>query len=529
MSDALTTVTAKALYAQLATARDPYLKRARRAAELTVPYLFPKEGTSGSSDFVEPNQGLGARGVRFLASKLSQSLFPINAPFFKYEIDDIALQDLTKATDKRGEIEKALSARERAVLSEMNGSMFRPISFEACRQLIIAGNYLIFIPKKGKPRGFRVSSYVVNRDPSGNLLDMVIKEEVARAALSEDIKSKINAATQEGPRDAKVDVYTKITLNDETSQYDVTQEIDDVVIDGEYAGSYPVDKLPWIPLRFTYVEGEDYGRGFVDEYIGDLNSLDVLTEALRDGTVQGAKVIWIVNPNSTISVRKLSEAENGAFVQGDINSVMPLRLDKQADFAVAERFIEQLTERLSFAFLLNTSIQRKGERVTAEEIRFMAGELDQGLGGVYSLLAEEFQLPVAKLYEIRMEFVRKVPPLPKEITSTSIVTGLDALGRGNDLQNLDSFIAGAAQIGGPEAIGRYVNLGEYFKRRGAALGIDMGGLIRTDEEIAQADQAAAQQQMIQQLGPQAIAQMGGMAKEGMKQQMQPEATGEQNG
>lgn len=506
------------------------MKRARRAAQLTVPYLFPAEGTSGSSDFVEPNQGLGARGVRFLASKLSQSLFPINAPFFKYEIDDIALQDLTKATDKRGEIEKALSARERAVLSEMNGSMFRPISFEACRQLVIAGNYLIFIPKKGKPRGFRLSSYVVNRDPAGNLLDMVIKEEVARAALSEDIKAKINAATQEGPRDAKVDVYTKITLDDETNSYIVTQEIDDVEIDGDYSGSYPRDKLPWIPLRFTYVEGEDYGRGFVDEYIGDLNSLDVLTEALRDGTVQGAKVIWIVNPNSTISVRKLSEAENGAFVQGDINSVMPLRLDKQADFAVAERFIEQLTERLSFAFLLNTSVQRKGERVTAEEIRYMAGELDQGLGGVYSLLAEEFQLPVAKLYEIRMEFVRKVPPLPKEITSTTIVTGLDALGRGNDLQNLDSFIAGAAQIGGPEAIGRYVNLGEYFKRRGAALGIDMGGLIRTDEEIQQADAAAAQQQMIQQLGPQAIAQMGGMGKEAMKQQMQPEATtGEQNG
>lgn len=530
MAEPTITVSAKALYEQLVTDRDPYLKRARRAAELTVPYLFPKEGTTGAADFVEPNQGLGARGVRFLASKLSQSLFPINAPFFKYEIDDIALQDLTKADDKRGEIEKALSARERAVLSEMNGSMFRPVAFEACRQLVIAGNYMIFIPKKGKPRGFRLSSYVVNRDPSGNVLDIVIKEQIARVALSEDIKSKIGAAAQGGDqnKEATVDVYTLITLDDASNQYIVTQEVDGVQIDGEYSGSYPKDKLPWIPLRFTYVEGEDYGRGFVDEYIGDLNSLDVLTEALRDGTVQGAKVVWIVSPNSTVRVEKLSKAENGAFVQGDINSIQPLRLDKQADFAVAERFIAQLTERLSFAFLLNTSVQRKGERVTAEEIRYMAGELDQGLGGVYSLLAEEFQMPVAKLFEIRMEFVRKVPPLPKEITSTTIVTGLDALGRGNDLQNLDSFLAGAAQLGGPEAIGRYVNLGEYFKRRGAALGIDMGGLIRTDQEIQAADQAAAQQQMIQQLGPQAIAQMGGMAKEGMKQQPQA-TTGEQNG
>jgi hypothetical protein len=353
---------------------------------------------------------------------------------------------------------------------------------------------------------------------------------VARAALSPEIKAKIGAVktAAEADREAQVDVYTKITLDDATNQYLVTQEIDDVEIDGEYSGSYPADKLPWLPLRFTYVEGEDYGRGFVDEYIGDLNSLEVLTGALRDGTVQGAKVVWIVSPNSTISVAKLAKAENGGFVQGDINAVQALRLDKANDMAVAERFVAQLTERLSFAFLLNTAIQRSGERVTAEEIRYMAGELDQGLGGVYSLLAEEFQMPVAKLYETRMEFVRKVPPLPKEITSTSIVTGLDALGRGNDLNNLDSFIAGAAQVGGPEAIGRYVNLGEYFKRRGAALGIDMGGLIRTDEEIQAADQQAQQQAMLQQLGPQAIAQMGGMAKEGMKQQPQA-TTGEQNG
>lgn len=532
MAETPETIPAKALYEKLATDRDPYLKRARRAAELTVPYLVPKEGTSGSTTFQEPNQGLGARGVRHLASKLSISLFPINAPFFKYEVDDLALQELTQATDKRGEVEKALNARERAVISEMNSSMFRPIAFEACRQLVVSGNYLIFIPKKGKPRGFRLTSYVVNRDPAGNVLDIVIKEEIARAALSPDVKAKIGAAKGEqvDPQ-TTAEVYTKITLDDASSQYIVTQEIDDVVIDGEYSGSYPADKLPWLPLRFTYVEGEDYGRGFVDEYIGDLNSLDVLTEALRDGTVQGAKVIWIVSPNSTISVRKLSEAENGGFVQGEAGAVTPLRLEKQADFAVAERFMQTLTERLSFAFLLNTAVQRNGERVTAEEIRYMASELDQGLGGVYSLLAEEFQMPVAKLYSVRMEFVRKVPPLPKEITSTAIVTGLDALGRGNDLANLDALIAGAQQIGGPDVVGRYLNMGEYFKRRGAALGVDMGGLIRTDQEIAEADKQAQLMALAQNLGPQAISQLGGAGRDQMKldAQQQQQANGEQDG
>jgi len=510
-------VSAKALYETLATERDPYIKRAVRAAELTVPYLFPKAGTSGSTNFVEPNQSLGARGLRHLASKLQISLFPVNAPFFKYEIDDLALANLAKADDKRGEIEKALSARERAVLSEMNSSMFRPVSFEVFRQLLVAGNCLLHIPKKGKPRAHRLSSYVVQRDSSGNVLDIVILETTARTALPPDIMAKINAVptAAEAKRDAKVSIYTHITLDETGQKYTVTQEIEGIVIDGETSGSYPKDKLPWIPLRFTYIEGEDYGRGFIDEYIGDLNNLDTLTAALRDGTIQGAKVIWLVAPNSTVKPKQLADAANGGFVQAEANAVVPLRLDKQADFAVAERMITSITERLTMAFLLSS--QRQGERVTAEEIRYVAGELDQGLGGVYSLLAEEFQQPVAVLYSARMEFVRKVPPLPKEITSTTIVTGIDALGRGSDLQKLDTLIAGSAQVVGPEQIGRYLNVGEYFKRRGASIGIDMGGLIKTDEEIAQADAAAAQQQMVQQLGPQAISQMGGMAKEQMKQ------------
>ncbi|MDX0455498.1 phage tail protein [Sinorhizobium medicae] len=516
-------ISAKALYEQLATARDPYLKRARRAAELTVPHLFPKDGTTGSTSFDEPNQSLGARGLRHLASKLQISLFPVNSPFFKYTVDDIALQNLTKADNKRGEIEKALSARERAVISVMNSAMFRPVSFEVFRQLLLAGNSLLHIPKKGRVRAHKLSSYVVRRDASGNLLDIVILEQVARAALPQDIMAKIaTTSSSDAPREATVDVYTLISLEETGQKYIVSQEIDGVTIDGEYSGEYPKDKLPWLPLRFTYIEGEDYGRGFIDEYIGDLNNLDKLTQALRDGTIQGAKVIWLVKTNSVLRPMHLAKAENGGFVQGNEGDVVPLRLEKQADFAVAERLIDKITERLSYAFLLNSAIQRNGDRVTAEEIRYVAGELDQGMGGVYSLLSEEFQMPVATLFSNRMEHERKVPPLPKEITSTSIVTGMDALGRGNDLQNLDALLAGAAQMGGPEVIGRYVNLGEYFKRRGAALGVDMGGLIRTDEEIATADQQAQLQAMAQNLGPQAIQAMGGLGKQQMVNDAQAE-------
>ncbi|MQX49607.1 portal protein [Sinorhizobium medicae] len=512
---------AKALYDRLVTDRDPYLKRAQEAAGLTVPHLMPPDGVSASTALEEPSQSLGARSVRHLASKIQLALFPINTPPFKYEIDDIGVRQLTEGQGKNGEINKALAERERAVVTEMYGSVFRPVSFEACRQLIVAGNYLLYIPKEGRPRGFRLNQYVVDRDGAGNVLDIVVKESMSREALTPEIAAKLGQTEQKDTdREANIDIYTHIRRVGDKMV--VTQQIDDVdVADG---GEYPVDDCPWLALRLTYIEGENYGRGFVDEYMGDLTALNALTEALRDGTAQSAKVVWLVAPNSVVKAQQLAKAKNGGFVTGEANSVTPLQVNKQADFAVAERFIAQLIERLSYAFMLNSAVQRNGERVTAEEIRYMANELDQGMGGIYSLLSEEFQLPVVRLYEKRMEHNRKVPPLPKGVTSVKVIAGLDALGRGNDLQNLDAFIAGLGQLFGPQEVARRINAGEYMTRRGAALGIDTNGLVRTDEELSQGDQTAQIQQMIEKLGPQAIAQMGGMAREGMKQEAATEGT-----
>ena len=134
----------------------------------------------------------------------------------------------------------------------------------------------------------------------------------------------------------------------------------------------------------------------------------------------------------------------------------------------------------------------------------MAQELEDGLGGMYSLLAHEFQLPVVYLFEKRMEKKRNIPPLPKDIAGPSIVTGIDALGRGQDLRNLDGFLTGLGQAFGPEILGRYIKLGEVIKRRGAALGIDMANLVYSEEEIAQAEQQAKLEALATNLGPDAM-------------------------
>ena len=71
-------------------------------------------------------------------------------------------------------------------------------------------------------------------------------------------------------------------------------------------------------------------------------------------------------------------------------------MDKFNDFRVAYQAMQGIEERLSQQFMLQSSVQRNGERVTAEEIRYLAGELEDTLSGIYSILSQEFQMRLLK-------------------------------------------------------------------------------------------------------------------------------------
>jgi hypothetical protein len=119
----------------------------------------------------------------------------------------------------------------------------------------------------------------------------------------------------------------------------------------------------------------------------------------------------------------------------------------------------------------------------------------------------------------RMGKAGRLPELPKKIVKPTIVTGLEALGRGHDLNKLDSFVAGASQLLG-EQFSTYVNMGDYLKRRATSLGIDVEGLIKSEEELQQERQQQQQQQMAQQVAPNMANAAGKMIQDN------PEAAGE---
>lgn len=505
---------ANALYEQLMGDREPFLERGRKCAELTIPALLPRSGHGQHSNLPMPYQSIGARGVNNLSSKLLLSLIPPNTPFFRLLVDDFELAEMG-GEEKRSEFEEALNGVERAVQTETERKAIRTPVFMALKLLVATGNALLYLPKDSKVRAIRLDSYVVRRSPDGTVIDCIIKEEIAYAALPGDIREALDS----GPGDKKYDandpvcVFTCWHLKD--GKYHGWQEVEDIEVPGT-KGTWKADKAPFLPLRWTSVDGEDYGRGHVEEYIGDLNSLEGLSQSILESSLAAAKTVIMVRPNATTRVKQLSAANNLDVIQGQEDDVHVLQLDKRADLSVAQQTAAEISQRLAQAFLLNSAVQRDAERVTAEEIRFMAAELEDALGGVYSLLAHEFQLPFVNRLLDLMTKEKRLPKLPDGIVP-SIVTGIEALGRGQDLSRLQVFANEIAKFG-PETIGEHIKLGDYFRRFGTSLGIDMDGLTYTEEERQQREQqrqeAMQQQQMMELAGKAAGPVISAAAKQG---------------
>lgn len=169
-------------YSSLEAHRHTFLQRARDASELTIPTLVPPEGHSGSTLYKNPYQSVGARGVNNLASKLLMTLLPPNSPFFRLTIDDFDIEKIA-GRDARGAIEEALARIERSAQNEIETSAVRVPVHEALKQLIVSGNALVYLPKKGGMKVYRLDRYVVKRDTMGNVLEIITKEAVSPLML----------------------------------------------------------------------------------------------------------------------------------------------------------------------------------------------------------------------------------------------------------------------------------------------------------------------------------------------------------
>ena len=421
---------AKSRYDTLKSERDQYLNVAEEASRLTIPYLVHEdEQIQGMRNLKTPWQSVGAKGVVTLSAKLMLSLLPPQTSFFKLQVDESKLGDY--GPEVKSELDLAFAKIERTILEKIAASDDRVVVHQAMKHLVVAGNALVFMGKKNL-KLFPLSRYVIDRDGNGNVIESVTKERISKKLIQELVPDLENKNTTDYGEDKteNCDVYTHVKIYG--SKVTWHQEVYDKIIP-KSQGKAPLSATPWLPLRFNTVDGESYGRGRVEEFIGDLKSLEALSQALVEGSAAAAKVVFSVSPSSSTKPQTLAQAGNGAIVQGRPDDIGVVQVGKTADFATAAQMIQQLEKRLSDAFLILSV--RQSERTTAEEVRLTQMELEQSLGGLFSLLTVEFLVPYLDRKLNVFQKTGKIPRIPDGIVHPTIVAGINSLGRGQDRES----------------------------------------------------------------------------------------------
>lgn len=455
--------------------RKQYEDRAKLIAKLTLPYVIREESDTGTTSMTDStSQSFGGRLVNTLKAKMGMALLPPSTSSFRYVPNPEELEALTGGSENnKAEVYKVLSANVSAVNAEIELQQTRSSLFDAITQLIIVGSTIVE-KVKSKQKGMKVhglQSFVVKLDSQGNPLKMCIKELLDY--LPEGIEAK---EVKE-----KYELYTQLEYDSELDMWVMTQEVEQEIV-GEEQTYKTYDDLPFRYLGWTWMQGEKYHRPYAEDYYKDLEQLDKLAKLLTDGAIIAAKMLIFVNERGGRTRKDdVTDSVNGDVIDGTAEDVTLMKSEKNFDFQMPAEREAKIQKSLSQAFLMSESVTRDAERVTAEEIAYMAQELESSsLAGIYSKLS--LQWSRWNVHQTMLELKIKFESIEVEI-----LTGLDALGRSQEAQKLDRLLQRAASM---EKL-HWFNDAEVLNRYAGFESVNTVGLIKTPDEVA-AEQEAAQ-------------------------------------
>jgi len=509
-------------FERLDNRRTNKLQRAQDCSRLTVPGLYPEDGFTETMELPDIYSSLPARGVMALASRMVSAIYPLNqTPFFNLEIDQQYVPQGVDTTETMSQ----LARLDKKIMDKLSSTNLRQELFVLFQHLIVIGDALFQCTDDYQFRVHRIDHYVVQRYPDGRVYRIILREWVDPDAIPEnwnyDSKAEMYGSPENGPSSDHKPYFTEIVWNPSTSKWDVSVEYCGQVVDG---GTYDVN--PYIPQVWSRIAGEDYGRSLCEEHIGDIRTLEALTKSLVEAAAANAEFRIGVDPTGITEVSDLQETENGDFVPARAVDVFAVQLAKQIDLGPMAGVRQDLIQNLSRTFLLQSSVQRNADRVTATEIREVAQELDQTLGGIFSGMARDIQIPLVRRAMILMSRDKLIPKeLVSLITSDKgmlnlkVRTGLEALNR--EVQN--SQLAQWAQIvGSIKDLQPYIDWYGWGVKWTSSFGLEPVGLIKTPQQLEAEQQKAAQSSIEQMAAQQSIQSLGGMAEAAAKQGMAPQ-------
>lgn len=399
----------------------------------TIPSVFPSATNikeNGNALIEHDYQSTGALLVNRLATKLARTLFPVGTSFFRIDITDEAKEkiraQLNQSADELSFVRLEKEACDRLFLNASYAQLIQLLVL-----LIITGECLM-VRMDDKIQIKSLRNYVLERNHTGDVQRIILKECKRYYELSPELQALVG----EQKDDARLDLYTQVLKDVDAKtgivRWEVTQEIQGKPLTGKRVYR---DKLcPYIPVTWSYMNGDSYGRGYVEQYAGDFAKMSELSEALTRYELEALRVIHVYNPAGQFDIDSAEHANTGDWVMGQKDSVQPYEFGEYQKIQTIRNDLNELKQSLSVAFMYAGNV-REGERVTAYEIQQNAQEAEQVLGGVYSYLSMGLHLPLAYI------LLNEISPIimtafDRADIKLNILTGLIALSRASENQSL---------------------------------------------------------------------------------------------
>lgn len=467
-------------------------------ASYTLPDVFPPKNV----DQVELQlmiDPIGARAVNHLSNRVVSVLYQPNQPFFKLEVDQkslmqaaalIGAEDDVSIGKLKEKIDSELAKVESEAIKHMDMVAYRPAAVQAAKLLIITGNALMFHPENEPVQVFNLRDYCVLRDHTGAAIEIMTREYKAFETFNDEVQSMLRMSKKKNDYDddSEVCIYTRVRLEND-GKYHLYQAANDIDLDSHAV--WTKKECPYIPLMWDHIKGEDYGRGYTAAFAGAFHGLKVLSAALLNIAGIMADLKYLVNPSSYVDVKKLNESPPGSYHSGKEGDVVAIQQNKQADAQFIQSVIQNYEKQIAEAYLLNASAVRDAERVTAEEVKMQAQELETSLGGIYSRLASIWQKPTADIVLAQIGFSSAAT---SNITP-QIVTGMDSLSRQAEMDNFRMWVSDMQLLEAiPEDVRAVMDIQGYAAFCARNRRIEINGLMLSTEQVKAKQELAMQQQ-----------------------------------
>lgn len=487
--------TGRELWESLTTNRGTMLNRKQQLAEMTIPSTLPDTNYDANTDaLTNGSSSLGAQGATNIINKLMLAMFAPGVSFLRLEMqsaekvkfmESLQLSDDSLLTD-------VLAGGEREAMRTLEQSGSRPHIYEGLAHLVVVGDVLMDLSDTAVVSFLSLRDYAVKRNRKGKVLRLVFCEKTEVADLEDSAQREYRAAMPECRFDDKVTVYTVVKWA--SGMYRSTVYVEDVQLSAKHGGRWTEDNMPYRALTWRLPVGQDYGVSLAEDYANDLVIHDSVSESMADGAVLASQFRWACNPGGTTDPSEVEAGRNGSVVPANKGDLALIFANIGQQLATVQGVEETYARRLGRGFLMNTAVTRNAERVTQEEMRIQANELEGSLGGVYSRLAIDMQGPIAR-WSLRRAKINikgsKIDPI--------IITGLDALSRSADLERLMGFLSDVTALGQlPPEIRMRLNEGTIMSDMAAGRGVERGKYLASDEEVQRRMQEQADQQMEQQ-------------------------------